>query len=62
MWTMASLIMSAAVPWMGVLMAVRSAALRTVALALAMSRSGRRRPVRVLTQPRDLASAMVWSM
>jgi hypothetical protein len=45
--TIATLIRSAALPWIGVLMASRSAACRAVALRESMSRSVRRRPRKV---------------
>ncbi len=46
---MASLIKSAAVPWIGALIAFRSAALRTVLFDELMSRMYRRRPSSVST-------------
>lgn len=59
---MASLVMSAAVPWIGVLMAARSALDRTVPLEEVMSGKRRRRPEMVSVKPRSLAPSIVVAM
>ena len=58
----AILIMSAAVPWIGALMAMRSAAARAVRLRELMSRRKRRRPFRVCTYSHACANAIASSM
>ena len=54
---MATLMMSAADPWMGVLTAFRSAKARTTALLLEMSGSGLWRPMSVVACPSSRALA-----
>ena len=60
--TIASLMMSAEVPWMGALTALRSASERTVAFLELMSAIYLLRPKTVSTYPVSLAAAMVSSM
>ena len=59
--SMASLTMSAAVPWIGVLTAIRSAAWRSAGLRAAISGRARRRPKSVRTSPVRRASATIAS-
>ena len=60
--TIASLMMSAAEPWMTVLTARRSPSERTFQLCARSSGIGRRRPSSVTAKPRSRASAMARSM
>ena len=57
--TIASLTMSAAVPWMGELTATLCAAVFSVRLLLVMAATRRRRPMRVWTNPVSSADLMV---